>query len=164
MIAYHANVQTALSTNRDEFMKNSNERGFTLIEVMVVMVIVAIIAAIAIPQYKDYVIRSRITHAIQGLATKQTQMEQCYQDNHTYDPSTACPACVADNSNENFNFSCPTLTGTTFTIQATGKGPMTGFVYTITEHSVKGSAISGAPSGWNGNSSTCWITKKGGSC
>jgi type IV pilus assembly protein PilE len=133
---------------------------------MVVMVIVAIIAAIAIPQYKDYVIRSRITHAIQGLATKQTQMEQCYQDNHTYTPSGGdCPACVADTANENFDFDCTTdLTDTTFTITATGKGPMAGFSYTINEHSVKGSAISGAPSGWNGSSANCWITSKGGSC
>jgi type IV pilus assembly protein PilE len=136
-------------------------RGFTLIEIMIVVLIVAILTAIAIPSYQDYVIRSRITQAISGLSTRQTQMEQCFQDNHTY---VDCAAC-AEVTEGDFKFACSDeMTATTFTLTATGQNPMSGFEYTVDQSDTKTSEISGGPSGWDATSSSCWIIGKGGTC
>lgn len=145
-------------------MTLNKDCGFTLIEVMVVVVILAILASVALPSYNDYIIRSRITQAINGLSTKQTQMEQCYQDNHTYAPTGGCTACAADTSGRDFNFSCA-ATATSFTLTATGKGVMAPFTYTVDHAGAKTTTLTSVPSGWTvHNPNNCWIIGKAGAC
>jgi type IV pilus assembly protein PilE len=138
--------------------------GFTLIELLVTVVIIGILSAIAIPAYSDYVIRSKIPDATSNLAAKRVQMEQYFQDNHTY---SGAPACNADSSSSKyFTFSCAGTygvapTGSVFTIAAVGTGSMSGFAYTIDQSNNKVTAA--VPTGWTTNA-TCWVTKKGGAC
>jgi type IV pilus assembly protein PilE len=141
-------------------MISNKNCGFTLIEIMVVVAIVAILTAIAVPSYKDYVIRAKITHAFEGLSQRQTQMEQCYQDKQgTY---VGCPSCRG--SNEDFVFSC--IAGKdSFTLAATGLGALSSFVYTVDQANTRTTTIADtAPSGWSATSTSCWITGKGGKC
>ncbi len=135
-------------------------RGFTLIELMITVAIIAILAAVAVPQYTDYVTRGRIPDATSGLAAKRVQMEQYFLDNRTY---SGAPACSSDTqTSPYYTFSCSGADATSFTLQAVGRGAMTGFTYTVNQNDTKTTTISNV-SGWTGNSS-CWVIKKGGVC
>lgn len=140
------------------------QKGFTLIELLTVVAIIGILAVIVEPSYQNYIYRGKVPDGTANLAAKRVQMEQYYQDNRTY---AGAPACDTDNStSQYFTFSCPTAADVrSYTIQATGKGSMAGFTYTIDQDNAKTSTIvAPAPSGWIGSSTSCWIVKQGGGC
>ena len=62
-----------------------NQKGFTLIELMIVVAIIAILAAIAISQYQDYVIRSQVSEGSALADGAKTAVAEFYQ-NHGYFP------------------------------------------------------------------------------
>jgi type IV pilus assembly protein PilE len=142
--------------------------GFTLIEVMITVAIIAIIAAVALPNYIDYVTRSRIVEAKTNLADMRTRLEQYFFDNRSY--PTACIASASGPAGAGkiylpasakfFAVTC-TLTDSTYTVTATGTGSMVGFVYTIDQANTR--KTTGVPSGWT-SSAVCWVSRKNGDC
>ena len=58
---------------------NKAQKGFTLIELMIVIAIIGILAAIAIPQYQDYVTRSKVTEGLNLAAAAKTAVAETFQ-------------------------------------------------------------------------------------
>ena len=141
------------------------ESGFTLIEIMIAIAIVGILTAIALPQYNEYVRRSKIIDATSGLNDFRTRMEQYFQDNRSYADGGACG--VANPADTTFQIACTGAGPNGYTLTATGlssKG-MGSFVYTmVVDAAGLTRDTTGVASGWTLPSTDCWAVRKNGDC
>src|SRR2546421_650669 len=60
------------------------QKGFTLIELMIVVAIIGILAAIAIPAYQDYTIRSQVTEGLNLASSVKASVAEYYANNGTW--------------------------------------------------------------------------------
>lgn len=148
---------------RDRLMtaQSRRQRGFTLIEIMVVVGMVAILAAIALPNYSEYVKRGQIVDGLVPLADMGGKLEQYFQDNRTFvgacATGTVAPMPV---TTARFVYSC-NLAASTYTVTATGQGGMAGFVFTLNQNGAR--STTGTAPGWTAGTN-CWSARKDGSC
>ena len=65
-------------------LPKNNERGFTIIEVMIVAAIMVILTALAVPSYRNFIVRSVRTQAKSTLMLIADRQEQFFLDNKAY--------------------------------------------------------------------------------
>lgn len=98
---------------------NKLEKGFTLIELMIVVTIVAILVAVAYPAYQDYVRKARRAEGKELLLRLQLQQEKWRVNNPAY---TGTVADLGNFSNDWYTVAITASSAAGFTATATGQG------------------------------------------
>jgi type IV pilus assembly protein PilA len=78
-------------------MIKATQKGFTLIELMIVVAIIGILAAIAIPAYQDYTIRAQVTEGLNLAGAVKAAVAESYAQSGTW-PADNTEAGVGNNS------------------------------------------------------------------
>lgn len=113
----------------------NTQKGFTLIELMIVIAIIGILAAIALPAYQTYTKKARFTEVVLAAAAIKGNIDICYQDKDNDDlsncdslskigikPATATAANTVNSV---------TIAATTALITVTGEPSVDSATYTL---------------------------------
>src|SRR5258708_18361210 len=63
------------------------QKGFTLIELMIVVAIIGILAAVGLPAYQDYTIRAKMSEVILAMSSCRTSITEVFQSGPTTPPA-----------------------------------------------------------------------------
>ena len=139
------------------------ERGFTLIELMIVIAVVAILATIAVSSYRRYVMRATRTEGRMALLAIQVAQEKFFLQNNQYAQNLATAVAAPPAGlgvaldaagltlGGHYTVSFPAATANTYTVQAVATGTQTAdtaacLTFTINDQGVRTPA----------DSSGCW--------
>ena len=114
-------------------MKRSIQKGFTLIELMIVVAIIGILAAVALPAYQDYTTRAKVSELILAASSAKTSLSEFANTNSGL-PSTAS-AVIANQVSKyvaSVSYVSTAPTAGVITVTAQGDAAITGGLITMT--------------------------------
>ena len=108
----------------------NTQQGVTLIELVTVVTIIGILASIALPSYRQYMIRANRSEGKAALLFYSSALERCFTRYGKYDyDSTGAAGCMVNfpqNSETGlYQITAPTRSGATFTLTAAPQGKQT---------------------------------------
>ena len=158
------------------------KQGFTLIELMITVAIIAILAAIAVPNYTDYITRSKFTEAHGMLGDLRVKMEQYYMDNRRYGTTVGGGVCGIPGGDSPtvvnaryFTYACDSTTPNAagdqqYILTATGIAGqgLDGIAFTINHANARTTVVTAstpmATKGYAAATTACWVLKKPSQC
>lgn len=95
----------------------SIQKGFTLIELMIVVAIIGILAAVALPAYQDYTVRAKVSEVILAASGMKTSVAEAFQT-YSHMPSAGSIPVTTQNSKYVSTVTYGTTSATAGTITA----------------------------------------------
>src|ERR687888_2361010 len=77
-----------VNKSKERIRMKTMQKGFTLIELMIVVAIIGILAAVALPAYQDYTIRAKMSEVILAMSSCRTSITEVYQSGPATAPSS----------------------------------------------------------------------------
>jgi type IV pilus assembly protein PilA len=118
------------------------QKGFTLIELMIVVAIIGILAAVALPAYQDYTVRARVSELMLAVSAGKTPVAEFYQIRGAL-PNSGSVAVDSQSSNyvASVSWTGTAIVGTSGASTAMGNTAASGMTIAMTPVSSAGNAV-----------------------
>ena len=115
-------------------MNRSIQKGFTLIELMIVVAIIGILAAVALPAYQDYTTRAKVSEVVLAASSARTNLAEIVSTNNIGFPATASYTPATQSSKYVSGVAYTSTASTTGVVAVTARGDsnITGMILTLT--------------------------------